>query len=367
MKLALREMRRRPSRFVTATGILTLIAVLLMFLGGLLDGLIGSQIGGLRAQDADAIVYSSSSRATLSRSRVDPDLRSTIEDVDGVSATGGLGVIQLGARIPDNGPRDLAGVALFGYEEAPQGVPAPPDDGEAYADDSLAAEGVEEGMELLVGPARTPIVVVGFVSDTSFAGQGALWTNAATWRAAVADNRPGAQLDDDVFQALVVTIDGDIGDTAASIDEATDGATETLAIGDAVDAIPGVREQRSTFNQIIGVTIAVAVIVVALFFALITVERVALYGVLKAIGAKSSTLFLGLMTQALVVAAVASAIAAALTIALHAALSSSPIPFELTAGRVLTSAGLLLAAALGGCAFSLRRVLHVDPATAIGA
>ena len=40
MRLALRELRRRPGRFATATVILTLIAVLLMFLGGLLDGLI---------------------------------------------------------------------------------------------------------------------------------------------------------------------------------------------------------------------------------------------------------------------------------------------------------------------------------------
>jgi len=36
MRLALRELRRQPGRFAIAT--LTLIAVLLMFLGGLLDG-----------------------------------------------------------------------------------------------------------------------------------------------------------------------------------------------------------------------------------------------------------------------------------------------------------------------------------------
>ena len=39
MRLALRELRRRPGRFGVATVILTLIAILLMFLGGLLDGL----------------------------------------------------------------------------------------------------------------------------------------------------------------------------------------------------------------------------------------------------------------------------------------------------------------------------------------
>ena len=43
VKLALRELRRRPGRFVVATAILTLIALLLMFLGGLLDGLDGRE------------------------------------------------------------------------------------------------------------------------------------------------------------------------------------------------------------------------------------------------------------------------------------------------------------------------------------
>ena len=65
MKLALRELVRRPGRFVTATAILTLIALLLMFLGGLLDGLIRNSTGAVRAQDADVIVYSESSQASF--------------------------------------------------------------------------------------------------------------------------------------------------------------------------------------------------------------------------------------------------------------------------------------------------------------
>ena len=73
MKLALRELRRRPGRFAVAAVILTLIALLLMFLGGLLDGLIGSQTGAYRAQDADLVVYSDTARESLVRSRIDPD------------------------------------------------------------------------------------------------------------------------------------------------------------------------------------------------------------------------------------------------------------------------------------------------------
>ena len=54
MKLALRELWRRPGRFVVATAILALIALLLMVLGGLLDGLVAGSTGALRAQRAAA-------------------------------------------------------------------------------------------------------------------------------------------------------------------------------------------------------------------------------------------------------------------------------------------------------------------------
>ena len=155
-------------------------------------------------------------------------------------------------------------------------------------------------------------------------------------------------------------------DIAAAIERETEGATEALTITEAVDAIPGVEQQRQTFNQIIGVTIAIGVLVIALFFALLTVERLALYGVLKALGARSRTLFAGLVTQAVVVAAVSSAVAGGLALALDAALPPGSIPLDVTISRVVTSAVLLLGAAIVGCAFSLRRVLRVDPASAIG-
>jgi putative ABC transport system permease protein len=123
VKLALTELRRRPGRFSTAAVILTLIAILLMFLGGLLDGLIASSTGAIRAQDADAIVYSDTAQASFVRSRIEPQTRAAVERVDGVTEVGGIGNVQLGARIPGKGPRDLAGVALFGYEIAPTECP----------------------------------------------------------------------------------------------------------------------------------------------------------------------------------------------------------------------------------------------------
>ncbi|MEZ5382527.1 MAG: ABC transporter permease [Microthrixaceae bacterium] len=366
MRLALRELRRRPGRFATAASILTLIAILLMFLGGLLDGLIQTSTGAIEAQEVDVLVYGATSEGSFLRSRIEPEERAAIDALPEVAQTGALSVVQLGARVPGNGPRELANTALWGYELAPAGVPAPPGDGEAYADDTLRASGVTTGQQLLVGPARTPVTVLGFVKNTAYAGQGSLWANTTTWREVVNNNRPDAVLAPEVFQALAVRgADGTSPDQlSAAIEESLDVIAPTVP--DAVEAIPGVTEQRGTFNQILSVTLVIALVVIALFFALITVERTALYGVLKAIGARSRTIFGGLVVQAVVVTLIGATIAAVAVVVLDLLIPPGSIPLAISPLRIMSSMTLLLGAAIVGCAFSLRRVLQVDPASALG-
>ena len=367
MKLAWKELRRRPGRFAAAGVILTLIAVLLMFLGGLLDGLIASSTGALRAQQADLIVYSDSSKDSITRSRIEPDVRAQVEQAAGSAKVGGLGSVQLGARLPDSGVRDLVPVVLFGYEIAPDGLPDElPEDGEVYADSSLEAEGVTKGMQLELGPARTKVTVVGFLSDSQYSGQGTLWGTLGTWRSVLDANRPDAAVGDDVVQALVVQDGSGAPASAAAIDRATDGATHALTIDGAIEALPGVSQQQATFNQIIGVTVVIAIVVIALFFALLTIERTALYGVLKAIGASSRSLFAGVVLQAVVLTLAAAGLGAAAALVLDAVIPAGTIPFTATPARLVSSTAYLLVAAVVGCAFSLRRVLKVDPAAAIG-
>jgi putative ABC transport system permease protein len=372
MRLALRELWRRPSRFATATGILTLIALLLMFLGGLLDGLLRLSTGAVRAQDAQAFVFSAESRASFLRSRIEPDVRARITEAVsplGVEV-GGLGVSLLGARVPGNGPRDLANLAVWGYELPAGSLPAPPAPGEGFADQLLKADGVELGDTLLVGPARTPITVTGWVDDTAYNAQGGLWVDLGTWHTVLDANRPDAALADDVVQALVVhAADGSSATSeqvVAAIGAATGGVVVALTPTDTIEQIPGVVEQRTTFNQILGVTVVIALVVVALFFALLTVERSALYGVLKAIGARSRTIFAGLALQAVVVTAIAAVIAGVLVVVIDLLIPPGAIPLSISPSRIAGSIALMLFAAVIGSAFSLRRVLRVDPASALG-
>lgn len=362
LKLPIRELRRRPTRFLVATVVLAFLSTLLLFLGGLLDGLYLGSTGAVRAQNADVIVYSSTARDSFLRSRIAADVRSQVEAVNGVDAVGGLGLVLLGADVP--GQTDPADVAIAGYEIAPKGVPDVSTlyDGQGVADRRLEDQGVGVGDTLLVGPAKTEITVVGWVDDTSYLQQGTIWVNLPTWREVQNANRPDAAVAADVVQVLVVRGSGDL---PAAIDAATGGATSTLTVDEAVLALPGVEQQSSTFNQIIYSTLVVVLAVVGLFFSLLTLERLGLYGVLKAVGASSGRLFVGVVLQAVVVTIIAFVAGSGLALAASAALPAG-VPLQLEPSRFVFTFVALLVASVLGSAISLRKVLRVDPASAIG-
>ena len=365
MRMALRELRRTPRRFLPTTAALALLVILLLFLGGLLDGLYRGSTGALRAQRGDLVVYSKESRDSVIRSRIDRATRAEVASVPGVAGTFGLGVALVGARVP--GERTIADAAVVGYEGFVAGVPAPPPPGEGWADTSLEADGVEVGDRLLLGPARVPVRVRGFVDDTNFLQQGGIWVEPVTWRTVLNESRPGAAVEPGTFQVIAVRT-GEGADTARvarRIDEAT-GTTSTLTRDDAILALPGIEAQNTTFTQIIGVTFLVAGLVVALFFALLTLERTGVFAVLKAIGGSSPQLVSGVVLQAAVVSSLAFVVGGAVTLMLSLAIPPS-VPLALTVSRAASVAAGVFVMAVVGSAISLRRIVRIDPASVVGA
>ena len=111
-------------------------------------------------------------------------------------------------------------------------------------------------------------------------------------------------------------------------------------------------------------TFVVAGFVVALFFALLTLERVGLFGVLKAIGTTSRTLAAGLRCRRCS-SRWRLRPGRGVTLVL-AALIPAAIPLHLeSAARLITVLGLMLTALIGS-AISFRRIIRIDPATAVG-
>ncbi|MGZ8631888.1 MAG: ABC transporter permease [Actinomycetota bacterium] len=364
MKTAWKELIRKSARFLTAGGALTLIVVLILLLGGLLDGLYLGATRALDAQSARVFVFSREANDSFFRSRVDASTREQVAAVPGVETVTGLSVVQQPVRAPEL--NDVLDAALFAYEAPNERVPAPPATGEAWFDRSFDDGGIRVGETVGFGSNRTEVTVAGFVDGTTFQLQGAVWMDPETWNTIVRENLPAATLGSGASQVLLVT--GEAGvDADALASDIGEQVPEVSALTkqDAILGLPGLREQQSIFTAIITVTFVVAGLVVALFFALLTLERVGLFGVLKAVGTSSSSIATGLSLQAVLIALGAFVVGGVITLGLAAVIPDA-IPLDLEIRRAAITIVGLIVTALIGSAISFRRVVRIDPATAVG-
>lgn len=365
MRLAFRELFRRPGRFLPVTIALTGLVVLLVILAGFLDGLRLGQTGPYRAHEGRLIVVAGDAEGQLLRSRLPGDRGAQIAQVEGVAQVGPLD--QFSTTVGVQGSSDLADVAVFGYSVATDRIPAPPPAGQAIVDTALGdrLSGISDGATLTLGPTSAPVQIARTVSDLS-AGSPTIWVNHDEWLKLVAEASPASAPADGSVQAFVVapTQGTDLEQLAATIDSRVSGV-EALTTQEAINALPAVQQQSNTFQGIILLTLGVTLMVVALFFALLALERARLFAVFKALGARTRDLAVSLGVQAVVISLIAIAVGLAVSFAIVALLPPE-LPIRLEQSRMFLVAGGTLLMSIIGSLTTLRRLSRIDPASAIG-
>lgn len=371
MILAFAEIRRRPGRFASVVGALTLLVFLVLVLAALADGLYFGATGAIRTSRADLYAFDRDASGSFVRSRLPQRLAAEAARVDGVAEVGALGTLLTVGR----GPRGQLDVAVFGAEPGRVGappalvdgrLPRPGEDGAAAADTRLRRDGVRLGTRLEVTGAADPVEVVGFVRDASYQLQPTLWTTVGGWRRLRSDARPETRGDTATVTALAVRVrpGADPAQVARRLDAAT-GVTDTRTRASTVLAIPGVAQQQSTLRSIIVASLLVAGLVVALFFALLTLEKRDLLAALKAVGASTRLLGVGVVVQGLAATGAAVLLGAVLARLVGLVLPEQ-VPALFRTVTVVVVAAATVLSGLVGSAFSLRRVARIDPATALG-
>lgn len=371
MRIALAEMRRRKARWATIVGAVAFIVFLVLVLAALADGLFIGSTGALRTGDSDALVYSVDGRRSLVRSELSITELPTVAGIDGVADAGALGVLLATAATGG----DSFDIAIIGHLPGHVGEPGRLVDGRrpgtderlvGMADVSLKTEGIGIGDSVLLTGSAQPVEVIGFVEDSQFLLADTLWVPLTTWEALRFEVRPETIGLGSVVQAFPILVedDAEVAEVAAAIDAAF-GTTETVTTDDAILSLPGVEQQESTFTAIIGVSFLVVGVVIALFFALITLEKRGQFAILKAIGSSNPLLLGGVLVQALI-ATVAGYLLGFVLSRLLAFVLPAAVPVEFLPSTALTLFLATIVMGALGAVFSFRRIIRIDPASALG-
>ncbi|HEX5503721.1 MAG TPA: ABC transporter permease [Thermomicrobiales bacterium] len=367
MFLALRELRHARLRFAMIAAIMTLIAWLVFLLSGLANGLAADNAGAIQRLPADYLVFQADSRLLLQRSTLPPSAVAAVAAVPGVTAAAPLGQTMATVRRAAGG--DQLDAAILAIDPASflappiasgrplQGAPA----NGVVVDRKLAEHGVVLGDTLLLQPSGRPLVVVGFTSGQAYSHAPVIYAPLARWpelRAAV----PGAAgAGDTPINAVAVRADSA---AAGRIAAAVPGVA-VASRAEAVQQVPGYQEERGTLLMIQVFLVVIAAFIIAAFFYVLTMQKTAQFGVLKALGASTGFLARDLLGQVLLLTVGGIALGAALAFGV-AGLLPGAIPFALAPHLVGLYGAALLAVALGGALLSLRRIATTDALSAIG-
>ncbi len=364
MFLAYHEMKRAKIRFGLLAGAVGLLVFLILFQQALLGGLINQFVGALKHQSADVLVYSDRARKNIEASFIFPDQLAQVQQLDGISAASPLGE---GTFTVFAGDKQQNAV-IFGYEVGQPGQPtnvvegrmADADD-EAVASEKDRADGFDIGDVVQVMPDGVKVTIVGLARDSNFSVTPVLFVHYPTFESAKKTKNPDAQYI--VPSAIAVSVGpGQTPQQVADLINAKVDGVEALTRQQAVDGAPGVSSVRSSFAIILGLFYLVVPLVTGLFFLIVTFQKASALTLLRAIGARASTLVVSLLIQVVAIMTAGSVIAFGLYALSLQGVKNLGLHVEIM--PVVVTSVVVLVLALFTSLIAVRRVLRLDPITA---
>jgi putative ABC transport system permease protein len=376
--LALKELLGSILKFGLITLAIGLVVSLTMVLSAMSEGLLTGMSGAKAAIAGDALVFQKDTYPTLERSLLSADDMAAIADAPGVKSIYGVG--HSFATIDADEPIDVRVFGFGGRFDQLQIVDGhgEPGSGEAVADVTARLEGIEIGDTVTLTPIDYPLTIVGFTENRRYVMAPTLFVDLPTWEelhvATVLgtgdgdeQSAPEAARMAEQFSgsASIAALELDVGTSLEDIArELGDGYTVTTPARAAREG-NGMAEMILAVGGIQWVSIVIGALLVGVFFYITTLHKTGQIAAIKAIGASNAYLYRQLVLQIALIVTVAVVLGIVIALGLGSAMPPS-MAFDPDPGRWLVTVGGVYVTALLGSLFSLRNILKIDPATALG-
>ncbi len=372
MFLARKELWFSKKRFFLIGFIIVLITWLVFVLSGLGNGLSDLGTAVIRYSDLDVAVFEKDSELTLGKSTLPESVVAEALEVEGVEEAASIataaGAIYRGVNVDEETGKKTA-VLFVGIEPGsfmePKTISGENlDEAEpnrVLVDESLMHEGFKLNDKITLNGVGTEYTIGGFVSNKTLNHMPAIFVTMDTLRG-FKYMVPGSDMgiEKPISAVFLKGNNIDTEELTAAID-----GIETGSIKETLNGIPGYSAESGTINLMLWLLIFISAFVIAVFFYVLTTQKVNQFGVMKAIGASNGFIIKSVVSEVFLLSGISILIGVGLTYLMTLVLPED-MPFTLLPNMVMLYGVILLATSLIGSLFSIRSIIKIDPITALG-
>ncbi|HAQ7664890.1 TPA: ABC transporter permease [Enterococcus faecium] len=356
MFLALNEIMHSKLRYALVAGVMFLIAYLVFFLTGLAYGLAQDNRTAVDKWEADSIVLSKDANSNLGMSMI---TKKIAEEVEG-------GKVAYLAQTPgvvtskDSTEEGKINVSFFGIDKNQFIMPnlvegkAFDNDDEAVGDISLKEEyGLAVGDTVKLSGSDKTFKLTGFTDHAKFNVSPVLYTTINAYqeiRFEKEDTSENARINAIVVRGKISNLPEDL---------------EQIKISKFINELPGYNAQVLTFGFMIGFLIVIAAIVIGIFIYVLTMQKINIFGVMKAQGITGGFIARSVVAQTFILSFFGILLGLLGTVGTSLVLPDA-VPFQSNWLFFGVISLLMLVVAVLGALFSVRTIVKIDPLKAIG-
>lgn len=339
MNIAWKEIKKNKAKFMILGSIIFLVSFLTFIISGLANGLSQDNAALIKDLPEGQFYMNEDANEKYNLSRIDEDIQTTVlkEHKDATALS-----IQMG--FVNDATDKQHSVAFVTSTDSELFASVGP--GEIILDRSLEADGIKVGDILTNNQFSGEFKVKGFVDKQKYSHAPVAFINMVNYQEIYR-----------VMEMQLLFVPGQ--------EQAQDiSSLQAFSNKEFLNAIPSYSAEQMSLNMIIWFLVAISGMLFAIFFYMMNVQKIGLYGILKALGVKTSRLF-GMMWYQMVFITVLALVLSVLLSQGFTMIAPEGMPFSLTLATTVQLSVIFLVIGFIGATLSGLQIKKVEPLQAI--
>ncbi|MGA4718621.1 ABC transporter permease [Fictibacillus nanhaiensis] len=339
MSIAWKEIKKNKMRFFILGSIIFLVSLLTFIISGLANGLSQDNAALIKDLPSGQFYMNQDAEENYNLSRIDNRIQKQViqETKDAVGFS-----IQMGFLNDESDKqRSVAFVASTDSKWFEQVAP-----GEIILDRSLEKEGIKVGDTLTHKQYKSSFVVKKFVDQKKFS------------------HAPVAYINKEIYNEIYRAEEMQLLFTPGEDSTQNIKGLQSFSNKEFLNTIPSYSAEQMSLNMIVWFLIVISGMLFGIFFYMMNVQKMGLYGILKAIGVKTSDLFKMMWTQMLYITTISLTLSVGFS-QLFKEFAPKDMPYHLTNETTLQLSIVFLVIGFIGATLSGLQIKKVEPLQAI--